>query len=65
MEMLKLKLTGPFDILNGKIPKDTELSKTQLHLHGRFFTDSPEMHTVLFSEEKKEYRLSYYRFDLL
>ena len=61
LEELQLKLTGPYDLLNGKIEKDTKLSKEKLNLHGRYFVDSPEVSTVLCSKKDDDLHIAYFR----
>ena len=61
LDELQLKLTGPFDILNGNIKKDTKLPKEKLNLHGRYFVDSPEVSTVLCSTQNDNLHIAYFR----
>lgn len=54
-----MSLCGPYDFLQEKISKDTSLSKVELHMHGRFYYDIPEVMTVLYNDDG--FHISYFR----
>lgn len=63
LDVLGLNLTGPFDLLNGKIQKENNFSKAELHLHGRFYYDIPEMMTVLYDcSLNNSFHVAYFRY---
>jgi len=59
LELLNISLCGPYDFLQEKISKDTSLSKVELHMHGRFYYDIPEVMTVLYKDDG--FHVSYFR----
>lgn len=63
LDVLGLNLTGPYDLVNGKIQKENSFSKAELHLHGRFYHDIPEMMTVLHDGTvNNNFHIAYFRY---
>ena len=61
IDVVGLSFTGPYDLITGKISKETELTKAELYMHGRHYYDLPEMITLLTSESNKGFHLGYFR----
>ena len=59
-ESLGLKLVGPFDILAGKVKKETMNDKQKMLCHWRYYYDLPEMQTIV-SSIRSGYHLAYFR----
>lgn len=60
---LGLHCTGPYDILNGKIKEDSQLTPRELHLHGRHYYDPPEVMSVVCARNSDGFHIGYLRDD--
>lgn len=59
--LLNLELVGPFEILDGQLKTCKTLPN--MHLHYRFYYDTPEFLTVIRSTDKQsQFHIGYYRF---
>lgn len=60
-----LVLTGPYDILAGRLQLD-ELTWEKSVMHGRHFYDPPEMQTILMDDcDDTGFHIGYYRYGRL
>ena len=59
--LLNWELVGPFEVLDGAL-KTCE-NTPNMHLHYRYFYDTPEFHTVIRTvDPSSQFHLGYYRF---
>ncbi|XP_065667366.1 histone PARylation factor 1 isoform X2 [Hydra vulgaris] len=61
IDAVGLAFTGPYDVLTEKIKKETELTKVELYMHGRFYYDLPEIITLLYSKDDNGFHIGYFR----
>ena len=63
LPLVGLYLTGPYDIVLGKINKDKKLTKSEVFMHGRHYYDTPEIMTVLHTKNNSGFHIAYFRDD--
>ncbi|XP_011163707.2 histone PARylation factor 1 [Solenopsis invicta] len=62
----RLKLVGPYDVLNGKIKiSSNEDDKEKYLTHWRYYYDPPEFQTVIKCEDKEGLHFGYWRDDVV
>ena len=60
LKPLGLSLTGPYDVLGGKLDASHH-SWEECVLHGRHFFDPPELQTVIMDNEDDGFHIGYFR----